>query len=342
MSILFAATYPERTAALVLYATIASNKRADDYPWAETEEWWEANLRERAKVVGTPAWIDDFMKRMTPSLSDEPGARDTWRHWIQASGSPGSIIALAKMNAQIDVRYVLPAISAPTAIVQRRGDDEFYTKAGRYMADRIAGAELVELEGADHGWWYMTDQIVDPIESFLTRVWSSGEWDVVASDRILATVMFTDIVDSTARLTQLGDRGWRELLAQHHALVRRQLVRYAGREVDTAGDGFFASFDGPARAIGCASAIVQQMPALDLQVRVGLHTGECELADGKVTGIAVHIGARVAEHAAPGEVLVSNTVKDLVAGSGIEFSDRGNVEFKGLPGEWRLYAVQPR
>jgi class 3 adenylate cyclase/pimeloyl-ACP methyl ester carboxylesterase len=340
MSILFAATYPERTAALVLYATIASNKRADDYPWAETEEWWEANLRERAKVVGTPAWIDDFMKRMTPSLFDEPGARDTWRHWIQASGSPGSIIALAKMNAQIDVRYVLPAISVPTVIVQRRGDDEFYTKAGGYMADRIAGAELVELEGADHGWWYMTDQIVDPIESFLTRVWSSGEWDVVASDRILATVMFTDIVDSTTRLTQLGDRGWRELLAQHHALVRRQLVRYAGREVDTAGDGFFASFDGPARAIRCASAIVQQMPALDLQVRVGLHTGECELADGKVAGVAVHIGARVAEHAAPGEVLVSNTVKDLVAGSGIEFSDRGNVEFKGLPGEWRLYAVQ--
>jgi class 3 adenylate cyclase/pimeloyl-ACP methyl ester carboxylesterase len=340
MSILFAATYPERTAALVLYATIASNKRADDYPWAETEEWWEANLRERAKVVGTPAWIDDFMKRMTPSLFDEPGARDTWRHWIQASGSPGSIIALAKMNAQIDVRYVLPAISAPTLIVQRRGDDPFYTKAGQYMADRIAGAELIELDGADHGWWYRTDQIVDPIESFLTRVWGSGEWDVVASDRVLATVMFTDIVDSTVLLTQLGDRRWRELLQQHHALVRRQLVRYAGREVDTAGDGFFASFDGPARAIRCAAAIVQQMPALTLQVRAGLHTGECELADGKVSGIAVHIGARVAAHAAAGEILVSSTVKDLVAGSGIEFSERGAVELKGLPGEWRLYAVQ--
>ena len=339
MSILFAATYPERTAALVLYATLASYIPAPDYPWANSAEEWTLMLREREKVVGTQPWMDQFLADVAPSLADKPGAKEEWRRWVLASGSPGSIMALSRMNSAIDVRHALSAIHVPTLIVQRRDDDDWYTEPGKYIAEHIPSAELVEMEGKDHAWWFETDQIVREVAPFLKRVWESGEWDFVPADRILATVLFTDIVDSTARLAELGDRGWRDLLQRHHALVRRQLARYSGREVDTAGDGFLASFDGPARAIRCASAIVQQMPTIDLQVRAGLHTGECELVDGKVAGIAVHIGARVASYAGPGEVVVSSTVRDLVAGSGIQFSERGSVQLKGLPGEWRLYSV---
>jgi class 3 adenylate cyclase len=197
----------------------------------------------------------------------------------------------------------------------------------------------VELPGVDHGWFVNPSQITQHVESFLKRIWARGEWDVVESDRVLATVLFTDIVGSTAKVAELGDRRWRELLQQHHVLVRRQLARFSGRELDTAGDGFFATFDGPARAIRCATSITAAVRELGLDVRAGLHTGECELVDGKVGGIAVHIGARVAAEAAPGEVLVSSTVKDLVAGSGLRFQERGSVELKGVPGEWRLYLV---
>jgi class 3 adenylate cyclase len=198
----------------------------------------------------------------------------------------------------------------------------------------------VELSGDDHGWWVDTDQIADEVERFLKRIWDSGQWNIVESDTVLATVLFTDIARSTELLAELGDRRWKELLQQHHALVRRHLVRFSGREIDTAGDGFFASFDGPARAIRCACAISQAVAELGVDVRAGLHTGECEIVDGKVAGIAVHIGARVAAQAAPGEVLVSSTVRDLVAGSGIGFIERGAFELKGLPGEWQLYSVE--
>jgi class 3 adenylate cyclase len=208
------------------------------------------------------------------------------------------------------------------------------------MAERIAGAELVELEGELHlPAGSALERTMDETERFLTEVWEAGGWEEPEPDRVLTTVLFTDIVDSSARAVELGDRAWRELLQKHHELVRRQLVSFRGREVDTAGDGFLASFDGPARAIRCAQAIVESVHALGLEVRAGLHTGECELLDGKVAGIAVHTGARVASHAAPGEVLVSSTVKDLVAGSGLSFQDRGTHELKGVPGEWRLYAV---
>jgi class 3 adenylate cyclase len=243
------------------------------------------------------------------------------------------------MNREIDVRHALPAIRVPTLVVHRVGD-EWYVPQSRYMAERIPGADLVELPGEDHGWWWNSEQIVGVIEPFLQGIWDRGEWDLVETERVLATVLFTDIVGSTTKLAELGDRRWRELLEQHHALVRRQLVRFVGREIDTAGDGFFASFDGPARAIRCACAISDAMRDLGLEVRAGLHTGECEIVDGKVGGIAVHIGSRVAGEAAPGEVLVSSTVKDLVAGSGLQFRERGVTELKGIPGEWRLYSVE--
>jgi class 3 adenylate cyclase len=199
---------------------------------------------------------------------------------------------------------------------------------------------MVELPGVDHGWWVDSSQIADEVERFVGGLRERGEWDAVESQRVLATVLFTDIVGSTEKLAELGDRGWRELLEAHHAVVRRQLARYSGLEIDTAGDGFFASFDGPARAIRCAEAIADGVRALGLEVRAGLHTGECEVVDGKMSGIAVHIGARVAAQAAPGEVLVSSTVRDIVAGSGLTFGDEREVELKGVPGTWRIYRLE--
>jgi class 3 adenylate cyclase len=244
------------------------------------------------------------------------------------------------MNSEIDVRHTLPAIGVPTLVLHRVGDEDVVPDEGRYLADRIPGADFTALDGVDHGWWVNSGQLVEEIEPFLRGIWERGEWNVEAEpDRILATVMFTDIVGSTQMLAEVGDRGWRDLLQRHHALIRRQLTRYAGREVDTAGDGFFASFDGPARAIRCACSIRDSISDLGIKVRAGLHTGECEVIDGKVAGIAVHIGARVASQAESDEVLVSSTVKDLVAGSGIQFAEKGRAELKGIPGEWSLYAV---
>jgi class 3 adenylate cyclase len=244
------------------------------------------------------------------------------------------------MNVDLDVRPVLPTIRVPTLVLHRTDDDGPVIDSGRYIAERIPGAEFVELPGCDHSWFWDPGQIVDQIEPFFREIWERGEWDVVERDRVLATVLFTDIVGSTAKAAELGDRSWRELLERHHAVIRRQLVRFQGTELDTAGDGFFASFDGPARAIRCACSITENVGDLGLEVRAGLHTGECEVMNGKVGGIAVHIGARVASSAEPGEVLVSQTVKDLVAGSGMAFEERGIAELKGVPGEWRLYAVE--
>lgn len=243
------------------------------------------------------------------------------------------------MNAEIDVRSTLPAIRVPTLVIHRIDDEDTLIMEGRYLAAHIPGAVMVELPGKDHGWWVDPNQIVGEVEPFLRGIRERGEWDLFENDRVLATVMFTDIADSTARLAEMGDRRWRDLLQLHHALIRNHLVRFSGREIDTAGDGFFASFDGPARAIRCACSIRDAVRALGVEVRAGLHTGECERVDGKFGGIAVHIGARVANHARPGEVLVSSTVKDLVAGSGIAFDERGEVELKGVPGRWGLYSV---
>jgi class 3 adenylate cyclase len=260
---------------------------------------------------------------------------------VRVSASPGTVKAIRRMNAEIDVRDVLPAIKVPTLIIHRVGDEDTVIDIAHYMAERIPAAELVEMDGIDHGWWVNPRQIVDHIRPFLTGLWKRGEWELVQSERVLATVLFTDIVGSTAKLSEMGDRAWADLIKNHHAFVRRQLVRYSGSEIDTAGDGFFARFDGPARAIRCACEIADGVRGMGLEIRAGLHTGECELLDGKVGGIAVHIGARVANEAGPGEVLVSSTVKDLVAGSGIRFRERGDVQLKGLLGDFRLYAVEP-
>ena len=341
MTALFAATYPERTAAAVLYGTYPSGLRRDDYPWGYTREDVEQTMEERMRRWGEPEFLDEHLTDgFGPSFAGDEAVHRWWRRYLLTSTSLGALNQLSRMNMDIDVRQVLPSIRVPTLVLHRLDDEGPVIDAGRYIAERIPGAEFVELEGRDHIWFWNPSQIVAEIEPFLRRIWESGEWDVIEQDRVLATVLFTDIAGSTQTAAELGDRAWRELLERHHAMIRRQLVRFQGTELDTAGDGFFASFDGPARAIRCARAITENVRELGLEVRAGLHTGECEVMDGKVGGIAVHIGARVARLAAPGEVLVSNTVRDIVAGSGITFGERGTAELKGVPGEWRLFAVE--
>jgi class 3 adenylate cyclase len=244
------------------------------------------------------------------------------------------------MNRDIDVRSVLPTVRVPTLVMHGAEDRVVPVEVGRHTAERLEAARFVELPGVGH---LALGDSQNPIESelhrFLTEAWKSGAWQDTEPDRVLATVLFTDIVDSTARAIELGDRRWRDLLERHNAIVRRELLRHRGREIDSAGDGFLATFDGPARAIRCAAAIAAGVDEIGIEIRAGLHTGECEIADGKVAGIAVHTGARVAAQAAAGEILVSSTVKDLVAGSGIEFVGRGLHELKGIPGDWALFAL---
>ena len=342
MTALFAATYPERVAAAVFYATYPSTLRRDDYPWGYTREDVERAIEERTRRWGEAEYLEEFLtKGVGPSFAGDEDVCRWWRRYLLTSTNLGAVNQLSRMNLDIDVRHVLPSIRVPTLVLHRRADEAPVIDAGRYIAERIPGAEFVELDGRDHAFFADPGQIVAEVQRFLRGIWESGQWDVVERDRLLATVLFTDIVGATAKAAEVGDRAWRELLERHHALIRRHLVRFQGTELDTAGDGFFASFDGPARAIRCACAITETVRELGLEVRAGLHTGECELINAKVGGIAVHIGARVAAAAGPGEVLVSQTVKDLVAGSGIAFHERGLAELKGVPGEWRLYAVEP-
>jgi class 3 adenylate cyclase len=335
MSILFAATYPERVSALVLQAGAPRFVWAPDFPFGPSVEEYDREVRRMVDGWG-PEYLEEVVSVMAPTYDEEN--RRAFAEYIRLSASPGAAGAIDRMNRDIDVRAVLPAVRAPTLILNLTGDSEEIVEGCRYMAERIPGARLVQIEGEGHvpgpG---NVEPLVAAIERFLTDAVSSQEPE--AADRQLATLLFTDIVDSTSHMARLGDSGWRRLIEGHHELVRSELTRARGREVDTAGDGFFASFDGPARAVRCAQAIAHGVHELGIDVRSGLHTGECELVDGKVTGIAVHTGARVAAHAGAGEVLVSSTVKDLVAGSGLEFEDRGVHELKGVPGEWRLYAA---
>ena len=330
MSMLFAATYPERTSSLVLYGAYAKRRDPDDdYPWAPTRE---DRLADAAEVERT--WGEESdLGAMAPN-ADGAMVR-WWRARARASASPGAARDLILMNSQIDVRAVLPAIQAATLVLHRRGDRDSRPEEGRYIADHIKGARFVDLSGEDHVPWIDPDQILDEVEEFLT-----GVRPIPEAERVLATVLFTDIVRSTELAAELGDRRWREVLASHHVSVREQLDRFRGREVDTAGDSFLATFDGPARAVRCAAAARDAVRGLGLEIRAGLHTGEIELVDDRVQGIAVHIGARVMAAAGPGEIIVSSTVKDLVAGSGLEFEDRGTHALKGVPGEWRLFAVR--
>jgi class 3 adenylate cyclase len=328
MSTLFAATHPERTRALVTHAIYAKRLWSPDYPWAPTPEARAAEIEETERTWGGEMDISV----LAPSADE--GFKRRAVAYLRRSASPGAAVALLRMNSQIDVRGVLPTIAVPTLVLHRLGDLDVKVEEARWIASQISGAKLVELPGDDHLIWAGdVDGLVDEVEHFLT-----GVRPVREPDRVLATVMFTDIVGSTERAAALGDRRWRAVLEQHHSVVRRELERFRGREVDTAGDGFLATFDGPARGIRCACAARDAVRSLDLEIRAGLHTGECELMADKVGGIAVHTGARVAALAAPGEVLVSSTVKDLVAGSGIEFGDHGEHELKGV-GAWRLYSV---
>jgi class 3 adenylate cyclase len=276
------------------------------------------------------------MDLRAPSMMRDERCRQWWARWLRSSASPAAAANLLRMNAEIDIRGVLPAIRVPTLILHSVNDRVIDMGAARYMAARIPGAKLVELSGIDHiPWGDDGDAILDEIEEFVTGVRHSAE-----HDRVLATVLFTDIVGATEKAASLGDRRWTDLLDNHHVLVRRELARFRGHEIDTAGDGFLAAFDGPARAVRCACAITDDVRSLGITVRAGLHTGECEVTGEKLGGISVHIGSRVAASAEPGEVLVSSTVKDLVAGSELSFKDRGIQTLKGVPGEWRLFAVQ--
>jgi len=335
--VLFAATYQERTAALVLINSSPRWVRSPELPWLRTRVEAELLADEMERRWGEASYARDFIRHFHPGVTDEEVERGA--RLMRLSVSPGAAAAYVRANLDTDVCDVLPLVRVPTLVMHRKETTAWDIRSGRYLADHIPGARFVELPGADFGPG-LGDQesLFAALQSFLDDV-TQGKQSDAEPDRVLSTVLFTDIVGATSRAAELGDRAWRELLERHHEVVRTQLGRFRGREVDTAGDGFFASFDGPARAIACARAIVETMPELGLEVRAGLHTGECELIDGKVAGIAVHTGARVAANAQPGEVLVSSTVKDLVAGSGITFQDRGQHELKGIPGEWHLYAV---
>jgi class 3 adenylate cyclase len=325
MAAMYAATYPERTSALVIFQPVAHD------PDGHTEDA-RANLAELRERWGTQEYSDEIFKETVPSLYPDPAEREGFANLLRVGASPAVAYALNRAWFETDLRDVLPAVRVPTLVLYRpvMGMEEH----AREVAGLIPAARMLRVSGMDYSEIFLSPEIPEEIERFV-----AGEVVPEVPDSVLATVLFTDIVGSTARATELGDRAWREVLERHHALVRRELTRYRGEERDTAGDGFFATFDGPARAIRCAQAIVEGVHELGLQVRAGVHTGECELHEDKVAGLAVVIGARVAALAEGGEVLVSQTVKDLVAGAGIEFGERGGHELKGVPGRWDLYSV---
>lgn len=333
MCALFAATYPERTTALVMCGSYARWIRDEECPWAMTREQHEAAAAAFERGWGTPVGF----KTVAPTSSADERYRNWWARYLRMGASPGAGVALYRMNIEIDIRSLLPTVRVPTLLLHRAGDRLINVEASRYMARRIPGARLVELAGDDHLVFLGdSDTVLAEIQEFLT-----GARPPAAQDTTLATVLFVDIAGSTEKAAALGDARWRDLLDAFLTTVRQELERHRGSLIDTAGDGVFASFDGPARAIRCACAIRDRAAALGLTVRAGLHTGECQTAGGKLAGLAVHIGARVAATAQPGQVMVSNTVKDLVAGSGQRFADQGVHALKGVPGEWRLFAVQP-
>jgi len=331
MSILFAATYPQRTAAMVLYGTYAKRSWAPDYPFGWTEDRFDAFFENIEKHWGTPQGVDANL--WSPSIANDARAVERMAANFRASASPGAARAVMQMNREIDVRNILPLVSVPALILHRTDERVIDVENARYLARHIPRAKLVEFPGIDHIIGVGDcDAIADEIEEFLT-----GSRHAPDVDRVVSTVLFTDIVGSTEKAAQLGDRKWCELLENYYTLARRQLERFRGREIDTSGDGMFATFDGPARAVRCAQAIGENARTLGIEIRAGLHTGEVEIFGEKVGGVAVHIGARVVALAAAGEVLVSSTVKDLVAGSGLQFLDRGPRALKGVEGEWRVF-----
>jgi class 3 adenylate cyclase len=331
MSMLFAATYPERTSHLVLYGTQARFTYAEDHDWLPPKE----EAVELGHLMNETWGKGPLLNLFAPSLEEDERYSTWWARALRSAASPAGAAGIFKMVLDIDVRHVLESIRVPTLVLHRENDLIAPVLSGRYIAERIPGAKYVELPGEDHTPWVGdVDALIDEIEEFVTGTRHARE-----PDRMLATVMFTDIVDSTVRASELGDQRWRELIERHDALMRRELERHRGREVKTMGDGFLATFDGPARGIRCALSATDAMRDIGVEIRAGLHTGEVEVMGDDIAGIAVNIGARVGSAAGPGEVLVSRTVTDLVAGSGIEFADRGIHALKGVPGDWQLYAV---
>jgi class 3 adenylate cyclase len=334
LCVLFAASYPERTAGLFLLNATARGRRSPDYPWAPTDDEWRRRLAEIREGWGKREYLESFLRDAVPEVADDESFRTWFVGHMRRSLSPGAAVAFERMSMEADVTDVLSVVRVPTTVLCRsadRGESE-------YVARRIQGAELVELTGLRGFYTWVDDaaheETMKATAGLVARAVATAE-----PDRVLATVLFTDIVGSSERAVELGDQRWRDLLGRHHAAVRREIARFRGREVDMAGDGVFATFDGPARGILCARAIVASAGELGLEVRAGLHTGECEVLGEKVAGIAVHVGARVAAEAKPGEVLVSSTVKDLVAGAELSFEDRGEHELKGIPEPKRLFAV---
>jgi len=326
---LYAATFPDRCERLALFGPYARSVRTETYPFGGSEEEWLTWVREMREGWCDRAFLTAFARSIDPVIAEDEETLDwfVWMHRLAAS--PTAAADFARMAMETDITDVLGSIRVPTLVLHR----EAQRGEARYIAERIPGAEVIEMRGAGgHGPY--TDDVVDALVAFV-----HGTTPTSVPDSVLATVLFTDLVGSTQRAAGLGDSGWRSLLEEHQRLVRRELSRHRGIEIDTAGDGFFCRFDGPARAIACARAVVEDARALDLEVRAGVHTGECEVVGEKIAGIAVHVGARVAASAGPGEVLVSGTVKDLVAGSGFTFDDRGEHELKGVPGSWRLFSV---
>ncbi|MBA2372213.1 MAG: adenylate/guanylate cyclase domain-containing protein [Chloroflexi bacterium] len=331
MCVLFAATYPGRVRALITHGIFAKRRWSPDHPWAPTwqeRDEWLAGLAAR--------WGGETdLSVIAPSLADDPSVKSWFARFARLSVSPSAAVALGRMNTDIDIRAVLPTIRVPTLMLHATGDRDARIEEGRWIAERIPGARLIELTGGDHVPFFANaDRVVEEIQHFLT-----GARPPVEPDRFLATVLFTDIVEGTKRAAEIGDRRWRELVERHHGLVRAELRRHRGVEQDTAGDGFYATFDGPARAVRCALAVRDGVRELGIDIRAGVHTGECEQIGGKVGGLAAIIGARVRELAVPGEVLVSSTVRDLVPGSGLVFEERGPHRLKGIPDEWRVFAA---
>ena len=333
MAMLFAATYPQRTSGLILLGTFARAFRSDDYPFGIDVETAFAQLPALEEEWGEGAGL----RALAPSVGDDPTFRAAWGRYQRMSVSPRTATDLLRLVAQIDVRHVLATIRVPTLVVHRSGDRFVVPEHGRYLAEHIPGARWVEFPGDDHLFFVNGGQILDEIEEFLT-----GERGTTDVDRVLATVLFTDIVESTRRAAEVGDHAWRQQLDRHDAMVARQVERFRGRRIKFTGDGLLAVFDGPARAVRCASAIVAAARQLGLDVRAGVHAGECEVRGDDVAGIAVHIAARVAELARSGEVVVTSTVRDLVAGSGLRFAERGAEVLRGVPGPWTLYAAESR
>jgi len=331
LSAFFAATYPERTKALVLFGTFAKRIWSSDYPWAPKPE-----DRERESETLEREWGELMdLECYVPSKAGDQAFLRCLATYFRRSASPGAAVALLRMNTQLDIRHILPTIRVPTLVIHRKGDRDASVEEGRWIAEQIPNARIVELSGEDHlPWVGHQDAVIDEVQEFLT-----GARAIPESNRVLATVLFTDIVGSTERAALMGDRAWQELLDSHHALVRKELAQFRGREIKTVGDAFITTFDGPARAMRCACAIRDSVGSIGVEIRAGLHTGEIEITDLDIGGIAVHIAARIMSAAQPGEILVSSTVKDLSVGSGIAFIDRGAQVLKGVPDEWRLFTV---